>query len=163
LSDEQIHYHEHNHRRSERIAHNLVVVGGLLFALSLAAVLGEMMLPIHPQEKGDPPGATHASWEWHWLSSLAAFLLPVLATGLPSVAAALFAFRAMGEFEVLAKVSGHMQLAHQILRSRLAAIQTDRPLASRELGDAAFDLVRLMLSDVEDWAILFDVKEIETA
>ena len=135
VSRDQADYHLSRHHRSESIAHNLGWAGTLLFFGSLIAVALGIVL--------------HST------------VLATLSAAFPGIAAALFAFRAQGEFEVIAKTSEHMHVAHERLGRRIAAIATGRPMASAELGDGAADLMRVMLADVQGWAVLFDVKEVE--
>jgi hypothetical protein len=145
----QIRYHEANACRWDTIARRLAFFAKALFAMTVLLVLFEVILPHLPDHDSHEQGA----WEW----------VTLLVVIFPTAAATAFAFRAQTEAEVLAKTSEWLLSELEGARDEICAIKVNEPLASEKLGDALQDACEKMLSELEDWAILFDVKVSETA
>jgi hypothetical protein len=93
----------------------------------------------------------------NWIGLLCALL--------PALPAILVGIRAYSEFELLADQSAAMQHVMADASEQMDTLEKldfDRPLASRELGAALFNVTMTMLLDVKGWAQLFRAKAVDS-
>jgi hypothetical protein len=140
MIDGQTAYYSQTGETARRVSEFLAVVGLLLFTLTVILGLFELMLA----------WASGAPALVHW-AALCAAILPV-------VSVAVIGLRAQAEFEVIG--SGSVRLVERLRQSerQLRRLDLAGPLASERLAGGMFAISRLMLGEIEDWALLFDVK-----
>jgi len=142
---DQFRYHKGRHRQYTRAGRNLVMFGEALF-LAVAILVAWKLSPLLG---GRPmPGATRL-----WLS--------LLATVLPTLAAAVVGIRAYAELQLLADQSRHMRNVMRTAAERLGRLDPTQPLASQELGAITLGVAITMLAEVDGWARMFRVKAVE--
>ncbi len=146
----QIAYFELNaerYGRAGRWLNNAALAGFAIVFVVVVAKLGLLLAEHHLPFKPDWPLQ----------------LLTLGAGLLPAFAAAVFAIRSHGEFEVLAQ-NGERSVARlKKAAERLARLDLDQPLASEVLGDEIAAATTIVISDVEGWSLLFNVKAVELA
>lgn len=128
----QIAYHKRNSPRFHRIHHNLHLIGGGLFVLTLIACLAHLY--VHD------------------------YMLTVLAAVLPAFGAALYGIRTQGEFELIAKRSDAMSAHLENLRNEID--KPDFVPSYRLLGRIAESTAEVMSSETLDWRIVFQSKRL---
>ena len=128
----QIDYHKRNSPRFHRIHHNLHLIGGGLFVLTLIACLAHLY--VHND------------------------LLTILAAILPAFGAAFYGIRTHGEFELIAKRSDAMSAHLENLRNEIE--KTDFVPSYRLLGQIAENTAEVMSSETLDWRIVFQSKRL---
>jgi hypothetical protein len=144
LVRDQIDYHARNHARCARVDDRLAAWAEAAFVATIVVVLLKIL------------GAAAG------IGLLTHNAFGVLAGILPACAAALFAIRHQSEFEMLARKSEVMQHALETAAGRLARTPHG-PLASEALGREIHAVALLMLHDLFEWAIIAEVKPVETA
>lgn len=128
----QIDYHKRNSPRFHRIHHNLHLIGGGLFVLTLIACLAHLY--VHND------------------------LLTILAAILPAFGAAFYGIRTHGEFELIAKRSDAMSAHLENLRNEIE--KPDFVPSYRLLGQIAENTAEVMSSETLDWRIVFQSKRL---
>lgn len=138
--DGQILYFERNAKRYRNAGRLLQGVALIVFPLAVLLILLKLALPL---------GDTLV----HFLT-LCAGLLPTFAT-------AMFAIRSHGEFEVLAQNGERIEPQLRDAAKRLAGLDLAQPLASEVLAAEVRGIETIILSDIQGWSLLFNVKVVE--
>lgn len=150
LLDEQIAYHHVNARRSHQISHRLESFAYITLGLTIIVVVIEIILAI-VMAGPDHPHGFHVP------------LLGILAGMLPTIAAATAAFRHQSEFELLAIRSKLMANNLKLIKEKLEKSRPERPWATELLAEQLITTAELMVADVTDWSLVFQVKAVEPA
>jgi hypothetical protein len=144
LIAEQRAYHADRAELDGRAGHNLASWGEWLFFAVAVCVVAKLVLELATQ---------YGAVAWRF---------GLLATILPAFSAAFVGIRAYAEVPLMASQSRHMVAALDAAHRRVTKLNTNRPLASQDLGAEAAEVATLMLQDLEGWARLFRVKSLET-
>ncbi len=143
-------YHKTTAHRMETLGHRVERTGEVLFALTLLAALGLLILA----------GLTHLH-----MTPRQIFFVTALAAGLPALGTATYGIRVIGDFEGVAERSRRMS---EGLDRLIAAIEHDWPEASRHTEPPNFALLRArahaardaMLGDVENWRLAAESRDL---
>jgi hypothetical protein len=133
----QILYFAHNAQRYRNAGRLLQGVALIIFPAALALLIAKMVTDSHR--------------------------LTLLAGLLPTLATAMFAIRSHGEFEVLAQNGERITPQLHRAAERLRGLELDQPLASEALAAEVLGIATVILSDIQGWSLLFNVKVVEAA
>ena len=128
---------------ADAAGHTLALWGEILFGSVLLCVVVKLVLA----DVFEAPGL--------------AVVFGFLATVLPGVSAGFVGIRAYAELQLIAEQSHHMAAELERAHRRVERLDTTRPLVSQDLGAEAAAVATLMLQDLEGWARMFRVKEVE--
>ena len=144
----QIAYFDLNAKRYGRagLRFNQIALAG--FAIALGVVIAKLALPVIDSLFPFETGITI-----QWLTLFAGLL--------PAFAAAFFAIRSHGEFEMLAQNGERSVAKLEKAAEQLKRLDLTLPLASEALGDEIAAATTIIISDVEGWSLLFNVKVVE--
>jgi hypothetical protein len=145
LIAEQLDYHKDRARMADAAGRYFEKWGERLFAAVVVCVALKMIVVWY--------------FGWRDLGLVFGFFAIVL----PAVSAAFVGIRAYAELPLLAEESRHMAAELERARKRVVRLNPSRPLASQELGMEAAFVATLMLQDLQGWARLFRVKNMEAS
>lgn len=166
LLDDQRRYHERNHARCETAAENMELVSGILFFLTIAVVIIELLMVCHEFEEK----VSHLLAFLHLSGHIGGFLGFVTISA-ASCSAALFGILSFSELKVhaeqSARMAGIMAAASRRLEAAADALvrrgTTGRPMGSLHSQELAIELRRVtteMLGDITGWSRLSRVKSL---
>jgi hypothetical protein len=143
LVREQLHYHGGRSGQYEEASRRFTNWGEQLFILLLLLIVAKLVILL--------------------VSADVELVVPIgiLAIIVPALAAASVGFRAYAELELLAGESRYMERSMQAAEKSINSLDSERPLASQQLGALVYGVATLMLQDIQGWARLFRVKNVE--
>jgi hypothetical protein len=144
LIDEQLAYHQRREKKAVNASRRLEGLGTMTFGFVLLFVL----LKLVSEFRGHPSFTIGFG---------------VIATVLAGVSAAFVAIRGYAELPLLAEQSHHMIRELHNARTRVARLDTNRPLVSQDLGTQAAAVATFMLQDLDGWGRLFRGKLMEVS
>jgi hypothetical protein len=138
LLQEQCQFHHKNADRMRALERRLERTGLTLFVSTIVVIIGYILahvLHAHDVISFDPLDYKHA--------------VVAMTGGIPALATAIYGIRMIGDFEGIAKRSGHTKA---YLNKLIEVIEHD-PLDLRRLSSRVRNAADIMLSDVETWRI----------
>lgn len=141
----QIDYHAVNSERSRHISHCLESFAYKAFFATCAVVGFELVIMV----------INVFGFCFHFS------ILGALAGILPTIAAATAAFCYQSEFELLASRSKLMENNLLVIKNNLEKIGDESAWTAELLAEQLITTAELMIADVADWSLVFQVKEIK--